>query len=45
METPPVKPVIFEAEEARDENFPWQIALAVAALIAAGALALRFSGR
>ena len=43
-ETPPVEPVIFEAEEARDENFPWQIALAVATLIAAGALALRFSG-
>ena len=43
-ETPPVEPVIFEAEEARDENFPWQIALAVATLIAAGAMARRFSG-
>jgi len=44
-DTPLAEPVIFESEEAREENFPWQIALAVAALIAAGALALRFSGR
>ena len=43
--TPLAEPVIFEAEEVREESFPWQIALAVAALMAAGALALRFSGR
>lgn len=44
-DTPLAEPVIFEAEEPREESFPWQIALAVAALMAAGALALRFSGR
>ena len=44
-ETPVAEPVIFEAEKAAEESFPWQIALAVAALMAAGALALRFSGR
>ena len=44
-ETPIAEPVVFEAEEPREESFPWQIALAVAALMAAGALALRFSGR
>ena len=44
-ETPLAEPVIFEAEEVREESFPWQIALAVAVLMAAGALALRFSGR
>jgi hypothetical protein len=42
---PVAEPVAFQGEPEPETGFPWQVALATAVILAAGALALRFSGR